>query len=136
METLTTEHIKQLVDRFYGNVKKDDLLGSVFNDVARVNWDEHLPRLYQFWNSIMLGTREYRGNAFAKHIELNRKFPLTKEHLTRWLTLFVNEAERCLPHDAARAIIMRAKQIATVIQEGIKRVSDKKIEDVSSAPVE
>ncbi|MCW5590216.1 MAG: group III truncated hemoglobin [Legionellales bacterium] len=136
MEALTAEHIKQLVDRFYGNVKEDEILGPVFNDVAHVNWDEHLPRLYQFWNSIMLGTREYRGNAFAKHIELNQKIPLTKEHFTRWLTLFVNEAERCLPPDAAKAIIMRARQIASVIQEGIKRVGGKKTEDVSSAPGE
>ena len=37
--------IAEMVRRFYQDVAQDDLLGPVFNDVARVDWNEHLPKL-------------------------------------------------------------------------------------------
>lgn len=46
------------------------ILAPIFNDFAKVDWDEHIPLLCQFWNSIMLKTNEYRGNAYAKHVLL------------------------------------------------------------------
>ena len=47
----TRRDIERLVDRFYDKVKADDLLGPVFNDVARVNWEKHLPVMYDFWDN-------------------------------------------------------------------------------------
>lgn len=40
----TVEEVTELVRRFYREVAQDELLGSVFNDVAQVDWAEHLPR--------------------------------------------------------------------------------------------
>ena len=39
----TPEEIAELVRRFYADVTQDDLLGPMFNEVARVDWSEHLP---------------------------------------------------------------------------------------------
>jgi hypothetical protein len=39
----TPEEIAEMVRRFYSDVAQDDLLGPIFNDVARVDWSEHLP---------------------------------------------------------------------------------------------
>lgn len=39
----TFEDIKTLFDRFYDKVNRDELLGPIFNNVAKVEWATHLP---------------------------------------------------------------------------------------------
>jgi hemoglobin len=82
---LTTEaDIKFMVDSFYDKVNQDDLLDPVFNDVAKINWDHHLPRMYNFWNTILFSRGDYKGSPYQKHEVL----PVFKDHFDRWLKLF------------------------------------------------
>jgi hypothetical protein len=38
--------IEQLINAFYDKVREDELIGFIFNDVAKVNWQKHLPVMY------------------------------------------------------------------------------------------
>lgn len=80
----TEADIKLLVDAFYDKVNQDALLSPVFNDHAQVNWDQHLPVMYQFWSSVLLGTATYSGQPFHKHAFL----PVDQAHFAQWLLLF------------------------------------------------
>lgn len=77
-----------LVDSFYDSVKKEELLGHVFNDVAKVNWETHLPKMYDFWEHILFQSGGYRGRPFPPHLEINNKEKITTAHFNKWLTLF------------------------------------------------
>ena len=55
------EEIAEMVRRFYQDVAQDDLLGPMFNDVAQVDWAEHLPKLAAFWCRALLGLPGYQG---------------------------------------------------------------------------
>lgn len=118
MSQLTTEHIKKLVTHFYQKVQRDEILGPIFNDVAKVDWDHHLPLICQFWNSIMLKTNEYHGNAYRKHVVLGAKTTLTESHFARWLMLFHEEALKHLPFEAAQLITDKAKMIGESLKIG------------------
>ena len=83
-DILGSAEIRLLVETFYTRVNQDPILGPIFNDVAKVNWDEHIPLLCRFWNTLLFRTGEYRGNAFGKH----QLLPVGKEHFTTWLALF------------------------------------------------
>ncbi len=48
------EDIVQLVNAFYKAVIADEKIGYLFNDVAKVNWELHLPKMYDFWENILL----------------------------------------------------------------------------------
>ena len=48
--------IEKLVNTFYDKVKTDDVIGYLFNDVAKVNWENHLPKMYNFWENILFFT--------------------------------------------------------------------------------
>lgn len=122
MSELNQEQIQQLVKNFYAKVQNDEILGLIFNDIAKVNWDKHIPLLTQFWCSVMLGTREYSGNPMLKHLELVQKTDLTPEHFERWLAIFSQEARLCMDEESARAIIKRATLIANTIQQKISQV--------------
>lgn len=80
--------IAEMVRRFYRDVAQDDLLGPLFNDVARVDWAEHLPKLTAFWCRALLGTEGYVGNPFRAHQVVHEQSPFRPDHFERWLDLF------------------------------------------------
>lgn len=82
-----------MVRRFYQDVVQDDLLGPMFDGVARVDWSEHLPKLVAFWSRILLGIGGYAGNPLRAHAEVHAASPFTPEHFERWLELFHDTVE-------------------------------------------
>jgi len=119
MTQLTKAHIETLVRNFYQKVQADELLSPIFNDVAQVNWEHHIPLLCQFWNSIMLKTNEYHGGAYMKHLAIGEKTPIKEEHFARWLEIFRQQAAIDLPAAAAEQIILRASLIAQSLKLGM-----------------
>lgn len=73
-----------LLDLFYSRVKVDPLIGPIFNDIAAVEWDSHVKKIYDFWDSLLFGAQNYQGRPFPPHIPLGLKL----EHFQRWLELF------------------------------------------------
>jgi hemoglobin len=87
------EQIAELVRRFYADVAQDELLGPLFDDVARVDWSEHLPKLTAFWCRALLGQTGYTGNPFQAHAHIHDQRPFTPAHFVRWLSLFHETVE-------------------------------------------
>lgn len=84
----TPEEIAEMVRRFYQDVAQDGLLGPVFEDVAGVDWAEHLPKITAFWCRMLLGEQRYDGNPLAAHRRIHAVEPFTTAHFVRWLELF------------------------------------------------
>jgi hemoglobin len=80
--------ITEMVRRFYADVAQDDVLGPMFNDVARVNWSEHLPKLTAFWCRALLSMPGYEGNPYRAHLQVHRLRAFEREHFEQWLALF------------------------------------------------
>jgi hemoglobin len=106
--------IDMLVDRFYGLVRRDALIGPVFE--ARVSdWSVHLQIMRRFWSSITLMSGAYHGQPMQKHFPL----PIDRHHFDRWLALFKATALEVCPLPAARHFIERADRIAESLELGI-----------------
>ncbi|HEX8548586.1 MAG TPA: group III truncated hemoglobin [Cytophagaceae bacterium] len=108
----TEADVKIMVDTFYDKVNSDDLLASIFNDFAEVDWTHHLPQMYMFWNHIILGISGYRGQPFPKHLRL----PISKEHFERWLALFTENIDAQFFGPKTEMAKARANKIAQVFQ--------------------
>ena len=108
--------IERLVDSFYRKVLKDDVIGYLFNDVVKISWDDHMPIMYDFWESILLDKTKYKGNAMLKHMDLNKKEPLRREHFKRWLSLWQETLSENFSGKKADEALARASQIAGLIQ--------------------
>ena len=109
------DDVKLLVDQFYDKVIADDTLGYIFNDVAKVNWPKHLPIMYGFWSSNLLGTTAYKGYLIDVHFKLNDKIALTEEHFERWKQLFNETVDRHFEGDIADLAKGRAKTVADLM---------------------
>ncbi len=105
------DEIADLVRRFYRDVAQDDVLGPVFNDVARVDWPAHLTKLTAFWSRALLGVSGYDGNPFAAHQRIHRQRPFTKAHFDRWLALF----EDTLDQGWSGPEVERARDLARTV---------------------
>jgi len=108
----TKEDVASMVSGFYSRVNEDPLLGPVFNDVARVNWDEHLPTMVSFWSSLLLGTGDYKGQPFPKHAVL----PLTSAHFDQWVRLFNENIRKQFAGPVTDQAIHQARQIAKLFE--------------------
>jgi hemoglobin len=106
------EDVKRMVDAFYERVNADSLLSPVFNNVAHVDWIHHLPIMYRFWSSLLLGTMTYKGQPFPKHMPL----PIGKEHFERWLDLFKLTVDALFRGVKAEEAKLRAENIAHMFQ--------------------
>jgi hemoglobin len=89
----TPDEIAEMVRRFYADIAQDELLGPMFNDVAKVDWSEHLPKLTAFWCRTLLGRAGYQGNPLRAHQLVHARHPFTAAHFERWLTLFHENVE-------------------------------------------
>lgn len=108
-EILTREDIVLLVNLFYEKVNQDTLLAPLF---AHMDWPHHLPIMYNFWSSMLLGEQSYQGNPFQKHIPL----PLQAQHFDQWLKLFVSTVDENFEGEKAQEVKDRAYSIARVFQ--------------------
>lgn len=78
------DDIKVLVDSFYSSVRSDEKLGNIFDDVIGNRWNEHLEKMYRFWQTVLLEEHTYQGSPFRPHASL----PVDQSHFEQWLHLF------------------------------------------------
>ena len=122
------EDIKFLVDKFYEKVNKDNLLSPIFNEISKVNWDLHLPIMYDFWGNILLGGSEYKGEPLQKHFNL----PIGIKHFEKWLELFfqtLNENFSGEITDEAHASAIRIGDLF-MVRMGLKKFSIETISEI------
>lgn len=82
------EDIALLVNTFYEAARKDTLLQPIFEEVAQVDWNHHLPRMYDFWESVLFGEIAFKGNPMVAHIDLSRKTEMGQRQFDAWLAIW------------------------------------------------
>ncbi len=115
-DIVTRKDIELLVDEFYAKIRKDELIGFIFTDIAKVNWEKHLPIMYSFFENMLFYTGTYTGNPMELHKHVNRLFPLTDEHFMRWNQLFSTTVDELFAGERAELSKQRAKSISAVMQ--------------------
>lgn len=108
--------IELLITTFYEKVKRDETIGYIFNDIAKVNWQQHLPVMFDFWENVLFYTGAYDGNPMIIHQHLNRVVPLTNAHFKQWEKLFTETVDELFDGTNAVLATQRALSISTVMQ--------------------
>ena len=114
-----------LINTFYDKVKKDKVIGYIFNDVVKVNWSMHLPVMYDFWENVIFFTGAYTGNPMIVHKQLHNKTPLNAAHFKEWIQLFTQTIDELFEGEKAELAKQRAISIATMMQIKILHQQEK-----------
>ena len=103
---------ERLVRAFYGRALTDPVIGFIFVDVARLDLEEHVPRIASFWETILLGAQSYGGGAFRPHAVLNTKVRLRAGHFERWLWLWRTTVDELFAGERAELAKAHAERVA------------------------
>ena len=112
--------IKILVDSFYNKILVDNRIAYFFTEVAKLNFETHLPKMYDFWDSILFGNSNFKGNPMQAHIELNKKSTMENSHFDIWIELWQNNADELFKGDKTEEVKLRAKNIAALMMLKVK----------------
>jgi len=110
------DDIKLLVDMFYSKIRKDELLGSIFETKIQDKWSEHLQKMYTFWQTLLFEEHTYSGRPFPPHAEL----AVEKKHFDRWIFLFYQTVDDLFEGEKADEIKWRAERMAKLFLSKIE----------------
>ena len=111
----TRKDIELLVNRFYDKVAHDEVVGFFFNDVAKVSWEKHLPKMYSFWETLLFGQISYKGNPMGMHFPINEKVAIEKHHFEHWIKLWTETVEENFVGEMAENAVYKATNIANLM---------------------
>jgi len=115
------EDIEHLVNTFYKEVVEDKIIGYIFNDVIQLDWEKHIPIMYDFWETVLLGQIQYKGSPIPVHIAVSQKEPLQPIHFERWIQLWETTVRTNFSGGKANEAVKRAKLMGELIQIKIKK---------------
>src|SRR5690606_11011738 len=85
----TREDLYLLVSSFYTKVRANEKLAPFFASIE--DWDAHIERLTNFWQSSLFLKTKYYGNPLEAHGKVDRAYgqQITEYHFCVWLNLWV-----------------------------------------------
>ena len=107
------EDIVRLVDTFYARVRKDELIGPIFNNKIGSHWPQHLQKLYDFWESRLFDKDVYNGRPLMMH----KTLPIDTQHFDRWIELWFATIDDLFTGAKASEAKARAQNISSFFQE-------------------
>ncbi len=107
------DDIKLLIQNFYAQATKDNLLGEHFTNV---DFEHHLPRMIQFWAFLLLGQEGITGNVFDKHKNLN----IGGLDFARWVSIFHATVDAHFVGDIAEKAKQQASLLGYTFNEKMK----------------
>ena len=112
----TREDVYLLVSSFYEKVRKDTVLGPFFNDVI-TDWEAHLNRLTNFWESSLFLKTKYLGNPLEAHVKVDKENDnkITELHFGLWLNLWLQTIDELFEGDYADNAKSRARKMGTFL---------------------
>ena len=112
----TRDDISLLVNSFYGKIRKDELLGPIFNShIPEEKWPEHLSKLTDFWETNLFGVPRFKGSPTQKHIAVDKNMDHTIEqkHFGKWVQLWFETIDEHFEGDIAEKAKQAARKMST-----------------------
>jgi len=116
------EDIKIFVDEFYSRARSNELLGKVFNSKVKAEeWPRHLERMYAFWNTVLFGQADYKGNPFSKHSDLQ----IADTHFDIWVSTLSEVIDDFFTGPKAEEVKWRTEKMAKLFKSKLRAIRKK-----------
>lgn len=113
--------IIQLVDAFYEKLLKDPAMIPVFEPSMK-NWNEHVERVYNFWDNWLFQTGSYTGGLMWVHIDRNRTYPLSTNLFELWLAYWYLSTDNLFEGKNANFVKNKALEIGQIMNAKLNNV--------------
>jgi hemoglobin len=77
----TLDDIKLMVNTFYQRIQINDVLGPIFEQRIGGRWEQHLEKMYRFWQTVLFNEHTYSGSPFPPHATMQ----IDERHFVIWV---------------------------------------------------
>jgi len=108
--------IEFLVHQFYDKIRADQEIGFYFNKMI-TDWDAHLEKLTDFWETNLFAVRKYKGNPHAVHNEVDAHFDenITANEFGIWLNHWAQTLDEHFEGENVETLKRRARKMSTFL---------------------
>ncbi|MFH7012180.1 group III truncated hemoglobin [Flavobacterium sp. FlaQc-52] len=105
-----------LVHTFYTKIRADAEIGFYFNTMIK-DWDAHLEKLTDFWETNLFAVKKYKGSPHAVHNEVDTYFDgkITSNEFGIWLNYWFQTLEELFEGENAETLKRRARKMGTFL---------------------
>lgn len=110
------EDISLLVRTFYSKIRADTEIGHFFNEKI-TDWEEHLEKLTDFWETNLFAVKKYKGNPLEAHNEVDDYFnhTITSNEFGIWLNLWFATLDELFEGENVAILKRRARKMGTFL---------------------
>ena len=108
--------IEILIRNFYQKVRRHTIIGTLFNEVID-DWEEHILKLTDFWQTNLFFVKAYKGNPLKAHIRVDQQFgnSIEQAHFGHWLQLWFETLDQLYEGKNATLAKERARSMAHIM---------------------
>lgn len=105
-----------LVHQFYAKIRADEEIGFYFNTLIK-DWDAHLEKLTDFWETNLFAVKKYKGNPHEVHNEVDTRFDgkITSNEFGIWLNYWFQTLEEHFEGENVETLKRRARKMSTFL---------------------
>ncbi len=113
-DIINREDIFLLVSTFYTKVKESKEISHFFIESIS-NWDEHLEKLTDFWESNLFFKAKFKGNPAETHIKLDHNYHkgIQMEHFGAWINMWFETIDSLYEGENANRAKHNARKMAS-----------------------
>ncbi|MGH3969449.1 MAG: group III truncated hemoglobin [Mycobacterium sp.] len=104
--------VEALLQRFYGRVLDDEVLGEPFTMVRTKGLDAHIPVMADFWETMLFRAGRYRGKVLDAHRRVHDRTTLSGRQFLRWLTIWNDTVDEMYRGPVAEHAKVQAARVA------------------------
>jgi hemoglobin len=104
--------VDALLRRFYRRALVDEVLSAPFAQLRATGLEAHLPKMCDFWETVLFRAGRYRGSALEVHRRIHGRTPLSGRHFLRWLTIWRETVDEMYRGPLAERAKVQAARIA------------------------
>ena len=110
----TREDVFLLVSGFYKKVRQNPEIGHFFNEVIQ-DWDAHLEKLTDFWESNLFFKALYTGNPQKVHVKVDQENhqEISSYHFGIWLNLWFETIDELFEGELANRAKNNARKMSS-----------------------
>lgn len=114
------DDISILVHQFYDKIRADTEIGFYFNEVIK-DWDSHLEKLTDFWETNLFGIRKFKGNPIAVHNKVDEHFngQINANEFGIWLNYWFQTLDALFEGENVEILKRRARKMGTFMMVSI-----------------
>lgn len=110
------DDIKLMVNTFYGRIQKNHVLGPIFEERVGGRWEQHLEKMYRFWQTILIDEHTYSGAPFPPHARM----PIDESHFIIWVQNWTGTVDEFFSGPVAEEAKKRGTLMAAIFNSKLE----------------